>query len=243
MNKINISIHTDSHTSIGQCLAENKRHLISKLSVIGYYISDFDNKIIRKMCNSLDENGTYTVGCLEELDLTKAEIFGSRNCNQGYIGCQAFKGCQTLRTIKFGKSLSSVMGYDFSDCSSLEEINVAADNNHYYSKNGVLYSILDSSCMPHRRLPEGEWVLVKVPSKIKDSRKIDLNKIKSIEDSAFENTSLTELEMPNIAPICGPGAFKGVDLSTIRLIVPKGALNNYWCHPVWGNFQIEEKQI
>ncbi len=46
-------------------------------------------------------------------------------------------------------------------------------------------------CNPHKKHPEGEWVLVMVPSIITDSKKIDFNKIKSIGDCAFEDTSVS----------------------------------------------------
>lgn len=246
MDKIDITINTDRSTSVGNCISENKRKLISRLKIIGCYKSQYDNETIRTMCNTKDENGSYTGGILEDLDLTQAIIYESdfgpqMKNNPGSLGGHAFRGCITLKVVSFGESLTNVSGSDFSGCISLEEINVSISNKKYSSRNGILYDILDTSCLPNKIRSEGEWVLIKVPATLKNSSKIDFKKIRSIGNNAFENTSLQEIIMPEVAPICTKEAFKDVDVSKIKLIVPKGAFNNYWSHPVWGSFQIEER--
>lgn len=244
MDKIELKISTNRHTGIRQCIAENKRHLVSKLAVLGTYASDYDNKTIQEMCNTRTADGQFTGGNLEILDLSNAEIAANFHCgyvtNSGSMGIEAFKDCITLREVIFGESLLSTSARYYSGCLSLSSIKVSVGNRKYKSINGVLYDILDSSILPNKARKNGEWIIVKVPAMLHESNRIDFSCANEIADYAFEDTSIRELKLPEIPPICSKEAFKGVDAAKLTLIVPMGALNNYWSHPVWGSFNIKE---
>ena len=46
--------------------------------------------------------------------------------------------------------------------------------------------------------------------------------------------------MPIVPPSCTENVFKGVNIIALTLVVPKGAHDSYWLHPVFGKFNIEE---
>ncbi len=86
---------------------------------------------------------------------------------------------------------------------------------------------------------EGEWILIKVPAAIQDPSLIMLEKVNRIDAGAFKDTSLKSLVMPSIPPTCDLGAFSEEDISKITLFVPEKSFNSYWCHPMWGQFNIQ----
>lgn len=246
MDKIAISIKTSPQNTINSCIAENKRHLIQKLTVVGPYQSEYDNNTIRKMCNTINEDGTRSGGQLEVLDLVNAEIMtrhlGYSRLNVGNIwSSNSLKDCLTLREIIFGKTLTSISGRDLDGCVSLQKIEVI-DNPIYKSINGVLYQYADnrnwtiSTRTPFR---EGEWILIKVPATIQDSSLIMFDKINQIEAGAFKDTSLKSIVMPSIPPTCNCDAFSKEDILKITLFVTEESFNSYWCHPMWGQFNLQ----
>ena len=52
----------------------------------------------------------------------------------------AFFTNNNIKTISFGKSINSVSSSAFTKCSSLEKINVSADNPYFKSIDGILYN-------------------------------------------------------------------------------------------------------
>ena len=56
-----------------------------------------------------------------------------------YIESGAWNSCNKLTTITFSKTLYSFNNYDFTEMASLTAINVPAENEHYVSKDGILY--------------------------------------------------------------------------------------------------------
>lgn len=242
-HKISITINTDRNTTIRDCIAANKIHLIQELSVVGEFKSYEDNPTIRIMCNSLDKDGNRTGGQLEFLDLSDAKIFhcyinnipydyGDLRWNYG------FKDCVTLKTIRFGSSDLKLKGDYFSGCTSLENIEVSGHHSIYTTKDGVLYKK-----RPHDPKQEyfvsGKLKIIKVPAKVNDSKIIDFESISHVEAFAFENTEIREFWLPKVPPICNKDAFHGVDVSKITIHVPAEAYSSYWSHPVWGEFNIE----
>lgn len=249
MEKISEAIKTSPSGSISSCISEDKRHLIQELKVVGPYQSRYDNETIRSMSNSITQEGLRSGGQLEVLDLTEAEIMdyqhGIYRCNSGFLwSSNSLKGCITLREVRFGKSLTSLSGRDFDDCISLIKIDVI-DNPIYFSINGVLYQRADNSDWTvsiRRPFKEGEWTLIKVPAAINDSKMIKFDKINRITSGAFKNTSLRTLEMPSLPPSCERDAFDEDDIPKITLLVPAESFNSYWCHPIWGQFNIQIKK-
>ena len=246
MNRIAVTIRTNRQTTIKSCIDENKRHLIQCLTVIGSYQSEYDNDTIRSMCNCMTEMGVRSGGQLEVLNLENAEIMGK--FSGGYItnsgslwSSNSLYDCITLREIKFGKSLTHISGRNLSGCLSLEQINIA-DNPIYVSINGILYQYADNSNLTsstRTQFGNGEWVLIKVPASIQDSSLIKFEKISQIAPNAFENTRLRTLIMGLIPPVCDSNAFSKEDISKITIFVPEESFNSYWCHPLWGQFNIQ----
>lgn len=246
MDKISVSIKTSPQMTISKCIADNKRHLIQELKVVGLYQSRYDNDTIRNMCNCTTVNGIRSGGQLEVLDLADAEIVESHNginkYNAGSLwSSNSLNECITLREIKFGKSLTSISGRHFADCISLKKIDVT-DNPIYTSINGILYQRADNcdwTVSVRRPFNEGEWILIKVPAAINDSKLIRFDKINRISSGAFKNTSLKTLVMSSIPPTCDSDGFDNVDIQNITIFVPKDSFNSYWCHPIWGKFNIK----
>ena len=56
------------------------------------------------------------------------------------IGDSAFYNCSSLTSVTIGNSVESIGESAFEDCSSLVSINVATDNSHYCSVDGVLFN-------------------------------------------------------------------------------------------------------
>lgn len=246
MNQIAVTIQTNRQTTIKSCIAENKRHLIQVLTVIGSYQSEYDNDTIRYMCNCLTENGVRSGGQLEVLNLENAEIMsrysaGYRANSGSLYSSNSLNDCITLREIKLGKSLTSISGRDLSGCISLEKISVV-DNPIYVSINGILYQYADNSdwtTSTRTQFGDGKWILIKVPASIQDSTLIKFEKVNQIAPNAFENTRLRTLIMGHIPPVCDSSAFSKEDISKITIFVPAESFNSYWCHPIWGQFNIQ----
>ncbi len=100
MDKIAIAIKTSPQNTISSCIAENKRHLIHHLTIVGPYQSEYDNNTIRKMCNSINDDGIRSGGQLEILDLVNAEIMANYKCNVGsFWSSNSLHDCLTLREI------------------------------------------------------------------------------------------------------------------------------------------------
>lgn len=56
----------------------------------------------------------------------------------------------------------------------------------------------------------------------------------------FEDCHLTKLTASQVSPTCHEGAFKGVGIVGLFLVVPKGLHESYWMHPIFGKLDLEE---
>ena len=111
------------------------------------------------------------------------------------IGYGAFGNCTSLTSITIPSSVTSIK-YEyasFASCTSLTSINVNENNPNYSSLNGILYN-------------KAKTTIICVPIKINGSITIP-NSVTSIGESAFRNSSLTNVTIPNSVISIGEAAF------------------------------------
>ena len=125
-------------------------------------------------------------------------------------------------------------GLSFSGCKSLESITVACGAPGPFGKAMDIHGVL----FWEEPNIKGE-TLVKYPANKGTEYKIPECTSK-ISLGAFDDCQLTRLIMPVVPPTCKEGAFLGVNLTALTLVVPKGCYDSYWLHPVFGKFNIEE---
>ena len=219
-------------------IAPEKRFLIDELTIVGKFELKRDMPILKSMCNAIVD-GKRTGGNLSVVDLSKAYIaeeFGYYTVNAYHWG--NMKDCISLKKLSLPSQtlLDSSIGTYFSGCKSLESIYIIGNeypschelNGRGYDIDGVLFYEKGN-----------KHTLVKFPANKGNEYTIP-NNVTEIGDCAFEDSHLSRLMMPIVPPTCKEDAFKGVNKVTLTLVVPKGAHDSYWLHPVFGKFNIEE---
>lgn len=219
-------------------IAPEKRFLIDELTIVGKFELKRDLPILKTMCNTIVD-GKRTGGNLSVVDLSKSYIaleFGYYTTNAYHWG--DMKDCISLKKLSLPSQtlFDSSIGASFSGCKSLEAIFVVGSelpscheaNGRGYDIEGVLFFEKG-----------GQHILVKYPGNKGNEYKIP-NNVTVIGDFAFEDSHLSRLIMPIVPPSCTENVFKGVNIIALTLVVPKGAHDSYWLHPVFGKFNIEE---
>ena len=219
-------------------IAPEKRFLIDEITIVGRFELKRDLPILRSMCNTIVD-GKRTGGNLSVVDLSQSDIafeFGYYVANPFSWGNMT--DCISLKRIALPSKIElySDAGKSFSGCKSLESISIIGIEfpepyktcGIAYDQDGVLF------------IKKGnQKTLVKFPANKSNEYTIP-NDVKEIGDCAFEDSHLCRLTMPAVPPTCKEDAFKGVNKVTLTLVVPKGAHDSYWLHPVFGKFNIEE---
>lgn len=219
-------------------IAPEKRFLIDELTIVGKFELKRDMPILKSMCNTIVD-GKRTGGNLSVVDLSKSYIaleFGYYTVNAYDWG--DMKDCISLKKLLLPSQtlFYSSIGASFSGCKSLESVSIIGTeypslhelNGRGYDIDGVLF------------YEKGNLhTLVKFPANKGNEYTIP-NNVTEIGDCAFEDSHLSRLMMPIVPPTCKEDAFKGVNKVTLTLVVPKGAHDSYWLHPVFGKFNIEE---
>ena len=147
------------------------------------------------------------------------------------ISSSAFYGCTALPFISIPSTVTDIGDNLFYDCSSLTEIAVPSENEHYSSRNGVLFD------KPQTRLicfPAGRSGTYTVPGSVTCigfnaflgcsglTRIVLPNILTSIEDYAFSNCSaLTGITIPSSVTNIGYSAFSGCSALT-DVNIPEG---------------------
>lgn len=220
-------------------IAPEKRFLIDELTIVGKFGLKRDMPILKSMCNTI-VNGKRTGGNLSVVDLSKSYIaleFGYYTTN-AYCWYGDMKDCISLKKLSLPSQthISSSMGASFSGCKSLESVSIIGTEYPYlHERNGRGYDIDGVLFYEKGNL----HTLVKFPANKGNEYTIP-NNVTEIGDCAFEDSHLSRLMMPIVPPTCRGDAFKGVNKVTLTLVVPKGAHDSYWLHPVFGKFNIEE---
>ena len=213
-------------------------------SVDGILFSKDGSKLVKFPAQKETEDYIYTVPKevteIERYSFEKnkyiSEIKFENGSNLENLPGHAFADCESLKkiTIPAGVTMSGNVYVDsFSGCKSLEEINVAEDNQAYSSIDGVLFSKDGEQLM---RFPEGKKCAnntYKVPDGVKEIcdtafesncyvEKIEFGEDTSLEkigDHAFKGSnSLVSIALPENLTEIGSNAFEGCSsLSSITL--------------------------
>ena len=119
------------------------------------------------------------------------------------IGEYAFSGCSGLTSVTIPTGVTSIGVGVFSNCSSLTSINVALENTHYSSIDGVLYNYVQDTLI---LCPEAK-TSVTIP-----------NSVISIGESAFSGCrGLTSVTIPNSVTSIGSRAFYVSGLTSVTI--------------------------
>ena len=117
----------------------------------------------------------------------------------------AFKMCGSLTEIDIPASVTSMKGEMFIDCGKLETIRVHADNPVFSSDKGILYDKDQTTLIIY---PEGKSdVTFEIPGTVK-----------KIEASAFYDSKLASISIPNSVTGIGNGVFQACqNLTSIHI--------------------------
>lgn len=122
------------------------------------------------------------------------------------IGFFAFKMCRKLESVAIPKSVKEIGGEAFAGCTRIKRIEVDADNSHFISIDGIVYTkdrkdlVVCPSGLSSVKIPDG---------------------VTNIRAGAFSGCGgLTALELPNSVTNIGQAAFSGCPFATIAL--PQG---------------------
>ena len=177
-------------------------------------------------------NSVTTIGeaAFEECkDLTSITIPNSVTT----IGYAAFRSCTSLTSVTIPNSVTRIGKYAFYSCINLRSINVAKDNSHYCSENGVLFDITKKRLIqcPCRikgnyAIPDGVTTIGKYAFYRCDGlTSVTIpNSVTTIGKRAFRScTGLTSVTIPNSVTTIGEEAFNyctGLTILTIENVTP-----------------------
>ena len=183
------------------------------------------------------------------------------------IGCYAFRGCNGLTGVTLPESLKSIDKYAFQKCTALKNVSIGKNVKSIgdYAFNGC--TVLGSTTLPEGLETVGNYAFkdckemtsIVFPNSVTSIGSHVLQgctKLKdvtigsstaSIGEFAFYNcTAITDIYLMCETP---PAVTNGLHSSSSHyslstLYVPKGAIDAYKTHEIWGKFtKIEEHEI
>ncbi|MCC8070693.1 MAG: leucine-rich repeat domain-containing protein [Bacteroidales bacterium] len=179
-----------------------KKLLLFLMAVLGCLTSsayDFEvGGIYYKYYNSVSVSVTYgTVDYSGDVVIPATVTYKGKTYEVGGISSSAFSGCDDLISVSIPSSVGGIGQYAFYRCKNLTAINVAADNQFYYSVDGVLFQ-KDPSTIEF--YPAGKT----------ETNYAIPNGVNKIEDGAFGGCiNLISVDLPNSVTIIGQDAFNG----------------------------------
>ena len=192
------------------------------------------------------------VTCQEGLREIKDGAFVNSNLTEiifpeslSIIGVSAFQNCSNLVDITIPAGVEEIGGSAFGECMSLLDINVAEENKHYGSVDGVLFNKDKSTLIQYPAGKSGPYIIP--------------NTVTTIAQGVFVSSKLTEITIPESVTNIVWGAFwycdnlkKIIDLriepqaitgdaftgvpTDIPVYVPKGSKEAYSQTENWNRF-------
>jgi hypothetical protein len=216
-----------SVTAIGEGAFENCSSLTSitipnSVTTIGNYAFSICNSLASvTIPNSVTSIGDYAFSlCYSLASITIPSSVTT-------IGHYVFFGCIGLTSVTIPHSVTSI-GYNiFYDCVNLTNIDVAANNAHYSSANGILFNKSQSKLVQY---PVGKTGSYTIPHSVTSIGQFAFfgcngltsitipNSVTTIEKYAFLSCSyLTSITVPDSVTMIGEGAFRNcTSLSTVN---------------------------
>lgn len=207
-------------------------------AIAGYAFDGFTNLKSITLPEGLENIGIYAFrGCKEMKNITLPESLE-------HIGKNTFQNCTALENVAIGKNIKSIGDYVFSGCSVLNNPSLPEGlesiGNYAFKDCKNITSIV----FPESLTAISAYV-VQGCTKLKE---VTIgSKTKSVGDLAFYNcTAITGIYMLCETP---PTATSGLHSSSSHysistLYVPKGTIDAYKAHPIWGKFtKIEEHEL
>ena len=164
------------------------------------------------------------------------------------INDYAFMGCNGISEITIPASVTNIGDGIVKDCQNISKINVAEENSHFASENGVLYTSTFDELLIFPVNYESNSYIVKdgtktiAPYAFVNSKRLSEvtlpSTLSNIGADAFigcVNLSLLHVKALN-PPVCDNDCFEAVSKTRCELIVPKGCYSYYWVAPVWSDF-------
>lgn len=164
------------------------------------------------------------------------------------INDYAFMGCNGISEITIPASVTNIGDGIVKDCQNISKINVAEENSHFASENGVLYTSTFDELLIFPVNYESNSYIVKdgtktiAPYSFVNSKRLSEvtlpSTLSNIGADAFigcVNLSLLHVKALN-PPVCDNDCFEAVSKTRCELIVPKGCYSYYWVAPVWSDF-------
>lgn len=122
------------------------------------------------------------------------------------VSNRAFENCNNLKKVYLPYTIFTVENNAFYNCLSLEEIDVAIDNNIYKTENGLLYKI------------DGDEIMLVVYPSGKTDNVVEISNITTtVGELAFYKTKGNIISLPESVSKLSPKAFFGIAAEEINL--------------------------
>lgn len=215
--------------TLPEAVDDDEKYLYTTLSIAGP-LNGTDIRFIREMLGK-EVNGKETPGRISVLDLTDAVICSGGTSYDGmrfttenvisygmFANCtylqkltlpdnileieeNAFKNCTELTSLPIPSATTRVMpSYG---CAQLTSIEVSPTNNTFCSIDGILYN---KECNQLFWFPEGKENIQSFPTTLE-----------SIEEYAFRNCRMKQIQLPSTIKEIEKGAFYAARLETVIL--------------------------
>ncbi|MDR1592158.1 MAG: leucine-rich repeat protein [Prevotellaceae bacterium] len=144
------------------------------------------------------------------------------------IGIQAFQSCNGLTSVTIGNSVKTIGTAAFRFCRGLTDINVAADNQHYSSREGVLFNKAQNTLIQYPGSKSGSYTVPNSVTSIgynafascSGLNSVTIgNSVETIEGWAFQSCSnLASVTIGNSVKMLGDYAFQNcTDLTAVTI--------------------------
>ncbi|WP_373835383.1 leucine-rich repeat domain-containing protein [Bacteroides heparinolyticus] len=145
------------------------------------------------------------------------------------IGNSAFNSCSALESVKIGKDVTKIGKGAFTNCPKIKAFDVAEENTHYKSKDGVIFTEDDKVLLIYPSGKEGVYTVPEGTEKIEESAFADVQKleeitiaktVKTIGQAAFKTAKVLKkvnFTTPSQLEEIGANAFQNAKLETLTI--------------------------